>query len=1331
MRKIKLFTLITCLCMLVGFVNAQTDPGTTNLKHQWTFDDGTVNDAVLTNPVNGTLMGGAVVDGTTKALKLTAAGQYLSLSGTDLALNTYPALTLEAWVTSTNTNSGNPMLSYFGNVNGTVGAQGVFITTTSRTAISCVNLTSPWSSEDNVNGTVSNSNGLHHLVSIITATDISFYVDGILDGVTPLRVGNSIANIGTGVAYLAKSGYTADATWQGSLNKYSIYNKALSADEVKYLFLKGAEDSKPFIKVSVANLELSASTSFKVNSNNLTAPITITAPAGITMVASLPQNVFNPTSVAVTYDGTTAVNGNIYLTSGLTVDTIPIKADPTAFNFTPLYPSGNLIIDPYCNFYIKDGWGGKGLNTNLAYVYSGLSSGSVLVTTGSYDRLLNGIMKPNTHYRIKAKVYKVSGTLGIGVYGWNNTAADLFTAASTTAAWETIDYQFTTGPILKQGGQGTFFNGGFGYIDNWELYEDTPTTWTGATSTDWADATNWSNGVPTADLNAVIPVTTNQPTLSTTTTVNFLQINSGVTLTNSGNLQITGSPIINGVISGAGTTTLNGTKGQAIFGVGQFGNLVVSDTLGVTLNGATTINGDLTLTSAKCVLTTGANVLTLKGATSGLGFIATGTTGTIAYNGTSAQTVSNLTAGAVNNLIINNTAGVSLTAATTYSGTLTLTNGALTNGAFLTVATGKTIVITAGSLVTAPTYAGTVNLTYNNTAATTTGVEIPTTATVLSNLIINNAAGVTLNSAATINGTLTLTLGAFNNGANLTFATGKAIIVTAGTLTNAPTFAGTIDITYNNTVAQTTGVEIPVSATTLNNLIINNVGGVTLNSAATVNGTLTLTNGVFTNGAYLTIADTKTIVRTAGSLVTAPTFGATVNVTFNNTVATVTGPELPTATTVLSTLIINNAGGVSLNAPIIVNGTLTLTNGVLNNTTNSVTMANATTISVAAGSLTAIPVFGTSINLIYNNTVSTTTSYEMPTVATVLTNLTVNNTVGVVLNAAITVNGTLALTKGVVTNTTNNVTLANGATITRAAGSLSTAPVFGATVNLFYNNSAALTTANEIPTGATVLNNLTIAGATGLVLNVPVTVNGIMLMTTGKVTLGANNLTIASTGSISGPTSAKFIITNGAGKLTQTILAATAKLFPIGPSSASYDPASVTATTATDFSAKVGTTLSGTAASGIMYNAKEWLLTAVTPSSTEITFTPSAVTATGVYPIIAQYVGSAYVNSPAVKTGTSYVGTYSTFGSFVTGTSDVYTSVSAPAVGLIVYAEGNTLNVKGTNVGDEVSIYAVNGQKLVKQVATGDYFSTTLQQGVYVINVNASGVLKTFKAIVK
>jgi len=1313
--------------MLVGFVNAQTDPGTANLKHQWTFDEGTANDAVTTAPVNGTLMGGAVVDATTKALKLTAAGQYLSFSGTDLALNTYPAITLEAWITSTNTNSGNPMLSYFGNVNGTVGAQGLFITTTSRTAISCVNLTQPWNTEDNVNGAVSNSNGLHHLVSVVTATDISFYVDGILHGTTVLRAGNSIANIGTGVAYLAKSGYTADATWQGSINKYSIYNKALSADEVKYQFYKGAEDTTPFIKASVANFELSASTSFKVYSNNLSAPIAIAAPAGITVVSSIPQNVLAPTTVTVTYDGTTLVNGNITLTSGATVVTLPIKADP-AFNFTPLHPSGNLIVDPYCNYYIADGWGGKGLNTDPAFVYSGSSSGSVLVTAGSYDRLLIGIMKPNTHYRVKAKVWKISGALGIGVYGWNGNAGDLFTAAATTAAWETIDFQFTTGTNLKQA-HGIFFNGGFGYIDNWEMYEDAGTTWTGATSTDWDVASNWSNGVPTTENSAVIPVTTNQPVFSTTATVNFIQINSGATLTNTGNLQITGSPIVNGNIISSGSTTLNGTVAQNLFGTGGYGNLVINNAAGVTLNGATTINGNLILTAGN--LTTGGNILTLKGTTTGAGFIATGTSGTVTYNGTSAQTVTNLLAGAVNNLIINNAAGVSLSAATTYSGTLTLTNGALTNGTFLTITTGKTIVVTAGSLVSAPTFAGTVNLTYNNTAATVTGLEVPTATTALSNLIINNPAGVTLNSAATVNGTLTLTLGALNNGANLTFANGKAIIVTAGTLTNAPTFGTTIDVTYNNTVASTTGPEIPAATTVLNNLIINNVGGVTLSSPATVNGTLTLTNGAFINGAFLTIADTKTIVRTAGSLITAPAFGATVNVTYNNTLATVSGPELPTATTILNNLIINNAGGVTLNAPIIINGSLTLTNGVLNNTVNSFTMANGTTITVTAGSITAIPVFGITINLIYNNTVSTTTSYEMPTVATMLNNLTVNNTVGLVLNAAITVNGTLALTKGVVTNTINNVTMADGATITRTAGSLSAVPVFGATVNITYTNTAAITTANEMPVTATVLKNLTINGATGVVLGAPVTVNGVMLMTAGKVTLGANTLTITSTGSISGAASTRFIITNGIGKLTQNLVTTAATLFPIGVSAASYDPASVLVSTATIFSAKVGTTLTGTPAAGVMYNAKEWELTPVTPSTTEITLTPSAVTATGLYPIFGHYEGTAYVNKTAVKTGNAYVTTYSTLGSFVTGSSETPTSVSAPKAGLYVFAEGNTLNVKGTNAGDEVSVYTVNGQKIVKQMATGDYFSTTLAQGVYVINVNASGVLKTFKAIVK
>jgi len=92
----------------------------------------------------------------------------------------------------------------------------------------------------------------------------------------------------------------------------------------------------------------------------------------------------------------------------------------------------------------------------------------------------------------------------------------------------------------------------------------------------------------------------------------------------------------------------------------------------------------------------------------------------------------------------------------------------------------------------------------------------------------------------------------------------------------------------------------------------------------------------------------------------------------------------------LNNLTINNSGGVILGGAITVNGTLTLTDGPLNNGAN-LTMASGTTISrTATGSLTAAPVFGTSIDLIYTGSSAIATGYEIPTSSTVLMDLTTN-----------------------------------------------------------------------------------------------------------------------------------------------------------------------------------------------------------------------------------------------------------------------------------------------------------------------------------------------------
>lgn len=127
------------------------------------------------------------------------------------------------------------------------------------------------------------------------------------------------------------------------------------------------------------------------------------------------------------------------------------------------------------------------------------------------------------------------------------------------------------------------------------------------------------------------------------------------------------------------------------------------------------------------------------------------------------------------------------------------------------------------------------------------------------NLVINNSAGVTLNQPANVNNVLTLSSGAFTNGANLTLANGVTIARSVGSLSAVPTFGATVHVSYNGTTGVTSGFELPVSITVLSNLTINNSGGVALNQNQTVNETLTLTSGLLTLGSnHLIMGPTAT-----------------------------------------------------------------------------------------------------------------------------------------------------------------------------------------------------------------------------------------------------------------------------------------------------------------------------------------------------------------------------------------------------------------------------------------------------------------------------------------
>lgn len=232
---------------------AQTEPDSDNLKHFWNFESGSPTDMI--GDANGTLKNDAsIADGKLMLISDEAAGPYLDIPGDVIEINTYPELTLEVWCTPVPaSNDGPNMTLYFGSTSaGGVGIKHVFYSTgrwgnAPRAGISTRHQTAGYLSEEGITGgSEYGDSTLRHHVITIKDTMMYLYIDGIQVGLDTFDLDSTRLDLlSNDSVFFGKAGYTSDPTWKGSIELVGLWNKALSADEVQWLYDQGEKRAAP------------------------------------------------------------------------------------------------------------------------------------------------------------------------------------------------------------------------------------------------------------------------------------------------------------------------------------------------------------------------------------------------------------------------------------------------------------------------------------------------------------------------------------------------------------------------------------------------------------------------------------------------------------------------------------------------------------------------------------------------------------------------------------------------------------------------------------------------------------------------------------------------------------------------------------------------------------------------------------------------------------------------------------------------------------------------------------------------------------------------------
>lgn len=282
---------------------------------------------------------------------------------------------------------------------------------------------------------------------------------------------------------------------------------------------------------------------------------------------------------------------------------------------------------------------------------------------------------------------------------------------------------------------------------------------------------------------------------------------------------------------------------------------------------------------------------------------------------------------------------------------------------------------------------------------------------------------------------------------SVTIGPGAAVAGETGTLEVSGDWdtQGTFDPGTGTVVFTGTQDQTIAGMSAFHGLGIDKSGGHLIpNADLTVTNTVKLLDGTLDNNAHgLALGDSVTVVRATGDFAAPPTFEGAVHLTYTGTTPVTTGNELPIGAPSIVDVTIQNTGGVTLSAPVTVARTLTLAEGVLNNTVHEVTVADGATVAVSEGTLADPPIYAGAVDITYRGDTPITTGIELPEA---VDHLTVDNPAGVTLHQDVTVHDRLRLLAGnldlngwiVTLSPTALLVESPGHTVTGSAGFLTT-----------------------------------------------------------------------------------------------------------------------------------------------------------------------------------------------------------------------------------------------------------------------------------------------------